>query len=136
MIKKTITFTDYNGIERTENFYFNLTEAELTEMELSTVGGYQQYVQNVIDAKDGPSLIRLFKDLIMRTYGVKSPDGREFRKSEEISRSFAQTEAYSKLFMELATDSKAAADFVNGVVSDDMRRRMTEQNKLTTIPNN
>ena len=136
MIKKTITFIDYNGIERTENFYFNLTEAELTEMELSTVGGYQQYVQNVIDAKDGPSLIRLFKDLIMRTYGVKSPDGREFRKSEEISRSFAQTEAYSKLFMELATDSKAAADFVNGVVSDDMRRRMTEQNKLTTIPNN
>lgn len=136
MIKKTITFTDYNGVERTENFYFNLTEAELTEMELSTVGGYQQYVQNVIDAKDGPSLIRLFKDLIMRTYGVKSPDGREFRKSEEISRSFAQTEAYSKLFMELATDSKAAADFVNGVVSDDMRRRMTEQNKLTTIPNN
>ena len=136
MIKKTITFTDYNGIERTENFYFNLTEAELTEMELSTVGGYQQYVQNVIDAKDGPSLIRLFKDLIMRTYGVKSPDGREFRKSEEISRSFAQTEAYSKLFMELATDSKAAADFVNGVISDDMRRRMAEQNKLTTIPNN
>lgn len=136
MIKKTITYTDYNGVERTENFYFNLTEAELTEMELSMAGGYQQYVQNVIDAKDGPSLIRLFKDLIMRTYGVKSPDGREFRKSEEISRSFTQTEAYSKLFMELATDSKAAADFVNGVVSDDMRRRMAEQNKLTTIPNN
>lgn len=136
MIKKTITFTDYNGVERTEDFYFNLTEAELTEMELSMAGGYQQYVQNVINAMDGPSLIRLFKDLIMRTYGVKSPDGREFRKSDEISRSFAQTEAYSKLFMELATDSKAAADFVNGVVSDDMRRRMAEQNKLTTIPNN
>lgn len=136
MIKKTITFTDYNGVERTEDFYFNLTEAELTEMELSMAGGYQQYVQNVINAMDGPSLIRLFKDLIMRTYGIKSPDGREFRKSDEISRSFAQTEAYSKLFMELATDSKAAADFVNGVVSDDMRRRMAEQNKLTTIPNN
>ena len=136
MIKKTITFTDYNGVERTEDCYFNLTEAELTEMELSMAGGYQQYVQNVINAMDGPSLIRLFKDLIMRTYGIKSPDGREFRKSDEISRSFAQTEAYSKLFMELATDSKAAADFVNGVVSDDMRRRMAEQNKLTTIPNN
>ena len=136
MIKKTITFTDYNGVDRTEDFYFNLTEAELTEMELSMAGGYQQYVQNVINAMDGPSLIRLFKDLIMRTYGIKSPDGREFRKSDEISRSFAQTEAYSKLFMELATDSKAAADFVNGVVSDDMRRRMAEQNKLTTIPNN
>ena len=136
MIKKTITFTDYNGVERTEDFYFNLTEAELTEMELSMAGGYQQYVRNVINAMDGPSLIRLFKDLIMRTYGIKSPDGREFRKSDEISRSFAQTEAYSKLFMELATDSKAAADFVNGVVSDDMRRRMAEQNKLTTIPNN
>lgn len=116
MIKKTMTYIDYNGEERTEDFYFNLSQAELMEMELSTTGGISEMIQNVIKAKDRPAIVKIFKDLVLQSYGEKSPDGKRFMKSKEISNGFAQTEAYSNLFMELATDEKAAADFVNGVV--------------------
>lgn len=118
MLKKTITYTDYNGVSRTEDFYFNLTKAEITEMELSTAGGLGEMLQRIIDAKDTPSLVKVFKDLLLRAYGVKSSDGRRFMKSEEISREFAETEAYSQLFMELATDAQKASDFVNGIVPE------------------
>lgn len=116
MLKKTITYTDYNGNERTETFYFNLTQAEVVEMEMSTNGGMAEMVQRVVDAKDMPSLIKIFKDLVLKAYGEKSLDGKRFVKSEEISTAFSQTEAYSQIFMELATDDKAAADFVNGII--------------------
>lgn len=116
MLKKTIEFVDYNGVTRKEDHYFNFNEAEITEMELSTVGGLSEMINSIIKAQDGPSIMKLFKDIILGAYGVKSPDGREFIKSDELSRKFSQTEAYSKLFMELITDAEAAADFVNGIV--------------------
>ena len=116
MLKKTMTFTDYNGNERTEDFYFNLSKAELSEMELSTAGGLGQMIQDVVSAQDTPRIISIFKDLILKSYGVKSADGRRFIKSKERSMEFAQTEAYSDLFMLLATDEAAATEFVNGIV--------------------
>lgn len=116
MLKKTIEYDDYNGVKRKEDFYFNLTEAELMEMELSTVGGFAEMIQAIVDAKDTPSIVKVFKELILKAYGEKSTDGRRIVKSKEISEAFAQTEAYSKLFMELATDADAATKFVNGIV--------------------
>lgn len=116
MLKKKITYTDYNGTERTEDFYFNLTKAEIMEMELGTNGGLVEMIQRIVDAQDAPSIIKVFKDVILKSYGEKSPDGKRFIKSKEISDAFSQTEAYSQLFMELATDADAAAEFVNGIV--------------------
>lgn len=115
MLTKTITYTDYNGVERTEKFYFNLTEAEVLEMELSKAGGLSDSITKVVEAKDVPTIIKIFKDLILKAYGVKSDDGRKFIKSDELRNDFAQTEAYSKLFMELAFDADKAAEFVNGI---------------------
>lgn len=126
MLEKTITFTDYNGVERTETFSFNLTEAELTEMELTVEGGFSGLVKRITDAKDVPSLIKIFKDLILRSYGVVSPDGRRFIKSDELKTDFSQTEAYSKLFMELATNDVAASDFINGIVPSNIAKKASE----------
>ena len=116
MLKERITFTDYNGVERTEDFYFNLTESETMEMEMLKDGGMAEYCQRIIDSTNVPDLITIFKDLILKSYGEKSQDGRRFVKSKEISDAFSQTEAYSKLFMKLATDATAAAAFVNGII--------------------
>lgn len=115
MICKTITYEDYNGVTRTEDFYFNFTEAEVMEMELGIEGGLSSMAKRIVASKDMPSTIKLFKKLVLDAYGVKSPDGRRFIKNDEVRDGFAQTEAYSKIFMEFATDSKAAADFVNGI---------------------
>ena len=116
MLKKTITYTDYNGTERTEDFYFNLSKAEVMEMEMSTSGGLAEMIERIVAAQDAPAIIKIFKDLVLKAYGVKSPDGKRFIKSEELATAFSQTEAYSILFMELATDADAAAKFVNGIV--------------------
>lgn len=116
MLKKTITYTDYNGSERTEDFYFNLSKAEIMEMEMSTTGGLAEMIKKIVAAQDAPSIIKIFKKLILKAYGEKSPDGKRFIKSDDLSASFSQTEAYSVLFMELATDEEAAAAFVNGIV--------------------
>lgn len=116
MLKKTITYRDFNDNERTEDFYFNLTAAEITEMEMSTTGGLAEMIQQIVKAQDMPAILKVFKDLVLRSYGVKSPDGRRFIKSEEISKEFAQTNAYSQLFMELAGDAEKASAFVNGIV--------------------
>ena len=116
MLKKSITYTDYNGTERTEDFYFNLSKAELMEMEMGTSGGLAEMINKIVAAQDAPAIIKIFKDLVLKAYGEKSPDGKRFIKSEELSQAFAQTEAYSILFMELATDDKAASDFVNGIM--------------------
>lgn len=115
MFKKTVTYTDYDGVERTESFYFNLSEAEIVEMELGTEGGWRERMQRIIDSKDAPTIMREFKKLIMNSYGIKSDDGRRFIKSDDISRDFIQTEAYNQIFMELVTDAKAAAEFANGI---------------------
>lgn len=123
MIKKTITYKDYNDNERTEDFYFNLTKAEVMEMEMSVKGGLAEMIQRIIAAQDQPAIIAMFRDLITRAYGVKSPDGRRFMKSKEITEDFVQTEAFSELYMELATDADAAAKFVNGIVPADMAKQ-------------
>ena len=116
MLKKTLTYTDYDNNVRTEDFYFNLTKAELTEMELSFDGGLSKTLQKVIAAQESSKIVAIFKDLVLKSYGVKSPDGKRFMKSQEIRDSFAQTEAYSDLFMSLATNAAAAAAFVNAIV--------------------
>lgn len=120
MLVKNITYTDYNGNERTEKFYFNLSKAELIEMEYSATGGLAQTIEKIVEAQDGPQIMALFKELILKAYGEKSADGKRFVKSKELSEAFSQTEAYVKLFMELATDAKAASDFVNGLIPDDV----------------
>jgi hypothetical protein len=116
MLKKTITYTDYNGTERTEDFYFNLSKAEILELEMSTSGGFSEKLQRIISAKDTPTLVEIFKDLVLSAYGVKSPDGRKFIKNDEVRNDFKQTEAYSELFMELSTNAEKAAEFVNGII--------------------
>ena len=115
MLKKTITYTDYNDVERTEDFYFNLTKAELMEMEMGAVGGLSGMIEKIVSAKDATAIIKVFKELVLKAYGEKSADGKRFIKSKEISDAFSQTEAYSQLFMELATDADAASKFVNGI---------------------
>lgn len=120
MLKKTITYTDYNGTVRTEDHYFNLSKAELMEMEMGTTGGLAEMIKRIVDAQDAPSIVKIFKELILKAYGVKSADGKRFMKSNDISTEFAQTEAYSILFMELATDADAASAFINGIVPADM----------------
>lgn len=130
MLKKSVTYTDYNGVERTEDFYFNLSKAELMEMELSTTGGLAEMIQKIVAAQDGPAIIKLFKELVLKAYGEKSPDGKRFIKSPEIAEAFSQTEAYSDIFMELATDADAAAKFVNGILPADMAKEAAKQNML------
>lgn len=116
MLKKTITYTDYNGVERKEDFYFNLTKAEIMEMEMSISGGLTEMINRIVAAQDAPAIVKIFKELVLKAYGIKSPDGKRFIKSDELATEFAQTEAYSQLFMELATDADAASAFVNGIV--------------------
>lgn len=127
MIKKTITYVDYNGTERTEDFYFNLTKAELMEMELGHAGGFTEMIQKIINANDTPEIIKVFKMLLLKSYGKKSEDGKRFVKSEELATEFEQTEAYSQLFMELATDDKLASEFINGVVPKDIAAEAAKQ---------
>lgn len=115
MLKKTIKYSDYDGNERTEDFYFNLTKAELTEMEMSHSGGLVKTIESIVATNDSKRIVELFKDLILKAYGEKSLDGKRFIKNQELRDSFSQTEAYSELFMELATNADAAATFVNGI---------------------
>lgn len=132
MLKKIITYTDYNGVERTEPFYFNLSKAELMEMELGVTGGMTEMLDKIIAAKDAPSLMKTFKEIIMKSYGIKSDDGKRLIKSEELSIAFTQTEAYSVLFMELITDDKAAADFVNGIIPNEIQAEVAAQTAQNT----
>lgn len=124
MLSKDIKYTDYNGVEREEKFLFNLSKAELMEMELGTSGGLAEMIKNIVAAQDTPSIIKIFKELVLKAYGEKSPDGKRFIKVDEkgnpLSVAFSQTEAYSNLFMELATNADAAAKFVRGIIPSDI----------------
>lgn len=124
MITKTIKYIDYNGVEREENFLFNLSKAELMEMEMGTTGGLAETIKKIIETQDAPSIIKIFKDLILKAYGEKSADGKRFIKVNDegvpLSIGFSQTEAYSQLFMELATNAEEAAKFVNGIIPADL----------------
>lgn len=123
MLKKEITYTDFNGTERKETFLFNLTKAEIMEMELGVTGGLAEQIQKIVDAQDTPEILKVFKKLVLDAYGVKSDDGKRFIKTQELRDGFAQTEAYSILFMELATDADAAAKFINGIVPADVSQQ-------------
>lgn len=120
MLKKTIKYTDYDGNEREEDFYFNLNKAEVTEMELSKQGGLSEYIKRIVAAQDAPSLVELFKELICKSYGEKSLDGKRFVKSKELTEEFTQTEAYAELFVELASNAEEATKFVNGIMPKNM----------------
>ena len=131
MLKKTITYTDYNGIKRTEDFWFNLNTAEIAEMELGTSGGFTEFINKIINTNDVPAIIKEFKEVILKAYGEKSSDGRRFIKSKEMSVEFSQTEAYSNLFMELATNAVAASAFINGIMSVDINvKKSTNTNEI------
>ena len=123
MLKETIKYTDYNGVERTEDFWFHLSKAELMEWEMGTTGGLTEMIKRIVDAQDAPAIIKIFKELVLKAYGQKSPDGKRFIKSEELATEFSQTEAYSQLFMDLATDADKAAAFVNGIMPSDVAEK-------------
>ena len=138
MYKKTITYEDYNGSTRTEDFYFNLTEAEVTEMQLSVKGGFAEMINNMVKANDLGSLIGIMKEMIIKSYGIKSEDGRRFIKKPEYVEEFTETPAFSALYMELATDEKAAANFINKVMPAkfvaEAEKNAKENSTVTNLP--
>ena len=136
MIKKSIKYVDFDGNERTETFYFNLTKAECMEMELSASGGLESTIQRIIESKDNKMIVDTFKDLILKAYGEKSPDGKYFYKSPEISAKFAATEAYSELFMELSSNAEEASRFFNGIIPQvpEEMKKAVEEKKKAMIP--
>lgn len=134
MLKKTIKYTDYDGNEREEDFYFNLSKPELMEMSLSASGGLDKYIERIIKTQDTAKLIELFKDIIVRSYGVKSDDGKRFIKKPEITEEFTQTEAYSELFMLLSTDDKEAAAFINGIMPKDLIEATNKSSEIKAVP--
>lgn len=130
MLKKTITYTDYNGNSRTEDFWFNFSKAELLEMELSIDGGLSEMIKKISSTQNVPEIAKIFKELVLKSYGEKSADGRRFEKSEEKTREFSQTEAYSVLYMELATNSNKAAEFMEGIIPSDLKSQLDSVPKL------
>lgn len=135
MLKETMTYIDFDGNERTEDFYFNLTEAEVMEFELGTTGGLTKLIEKIVAEKDNKKIIEIFKEIILKAYGVKSLDGKQFIKNEQVRNEFAQTQAYSDLFMKLATDSEAATKFINGIVPPnrpgDHEHKKNNRNSIT-----
>lgn len=115
MLTKTVTYTDYNDTERKMTCYFNLSKAEVIKWQVATPGGMAEHLQRIVEESDPKKLFQLFEELIQISYGIKSADGIRFEKSEEITRAFMQTEAYTNLFMELGTNATAAAEFVKGI---------------------
>ena len=130
MLKRTITYTDYDGVERTEDFYFNLNKAELTSLFNSVSGGLEKQLDQIIKTKDGPRIMENFRKILQLSYGVKSNDGRKFMKSPEIFSDFEATEAYSIIFMELCTDAEAAADFLKGILPKDLAEEVARQQPM------
>lgn len=134
MLKKTIKYTDYNGVERNEDFYFNLTKAEIMEMQMGTTGGFADYIAALVKTQNMPEIVRIFKDIVLKAYGEKSQDGKRFIKTDDnghsLAKAFSETEAFSILYMELATDSKEAAKFINGIVPQDMEISEEKQQEV------
>ena len=126
MLKKTINYNNDNGEQKTKECYFNLSKAEIAEMELEIPGGMAANLKQITEAKDTPSLVKIFKNLILRSYGVKSSEGERFIKNQQVSEAFEQSEASYELFMELATNADSAAEFVNGIIPADLANKVKE----------
>ncbi len=126
MYKETIKYTDYDNNDREEDFYFNLNKAELTEMQMSTEGGLEKRIQKIVSSQNGKEIMALFKEIILKAYGVKSDDGKRFIKNQEVRDEFEQSEAYSELFMKLVTDADAAQKFINGIIPKDIANQIKE----------
>ena len=124
MLKKTVTYKDFNDNPQEDTYYFNLSKSELVELEVEYKEGFGETLQRLIETNDQKSLIAEFKKLILMSYGVKSEDGKRFMKSDELRADFAQTAAYQELFMELAFNDGAAADFIKGIVPAEMSAEM------------
>ena len=124
MIKKTVTYKDYNDVQRTETFYFHFNEAEILDMEMSVEGGFAERVQRIVDAKEQSALLKVIKNFVLDAYGMKSEDGKRFIKNDEVKSAFVECPAYSMIFMELVTNDELAAEFVNGVVPESMKDRL------------
>lgn len=134
MYKITETYTDYDGNQRTEDFYFHLTKAEIMEFDFLQQGGMEKMIEKIISTQDRKSLIEIFKTLVIGAYGEKSMDGRRFMKNDEVKQSFIETEAYSQIFMRLATDAKAASEFINNIIPKDLQGELKkEQEKVVSI---
>ncbi len=116
MFTDTVTYTDFNGVEQTDTLYFNLSKAEILDMEMSVDGGYSEYLEQIVKSEDPNKIMSTFIDIVKKTYGIKSEDGRRFIKSPELVEEFMQTEAYSEFIMKLVSDEDYAAKFVNGVL--------------------
>lgn len=134
MLKKTITYKDYNGIERTEDFYFNLTQTELMKWDLKTPGGLAAKLEKITQKFDVPSLTEFLEDLIDKSYGIKSEDGVRFIKDPDLSKMFRQTEAYDQLFIELFSNEKKTSDFINGILPKELLEKAKEQNANVSKP--
>lgn len=134
MLKKTITYKDYNDVERTEDFLFNLTQTELMKWDLKTPGGLAAKLEKITQKFDVPSLTEFLEDLIDKSYGIKSDDGVRFIKDPKLSEMFRQTEAYDQLFTELFSNEKKTADFINGILPKDLLEKAKEQNTNVSKP--
>jgi hypothetical protein len=119
MLKKTIKYTNFLGNEVEDTLFFNLSQDELMEMELSKEGGLSSTIQRIVDTQDTPKIIAMFKDILLKSYGEVSEDGKRFIKNDQLREEFQQSKAYSELFMELATDADAATKFIEGVIDID-----------------
>lgn len=120
MLKLTRTYTDFDGNERTEDCYFNLTKSELLQMETMADGGLEKKIQKIINSKDQAQIMNIFKDILLKSFGIKSDDGKRFRKSDEIRAEFEESPLFDMIFMELATDAEAAEKFIKGIIPKDM----------------
>lgn len=138
MLKKTVTYVDFNGLERTEDFYFNLTKSELLQWEYSVEGGLAEILDKIVKSKEASKLIGYFKEIVLKAYGRKSDDGRRFEKSDAISEEFSQTPAYDEIYMELFMDEDAASAFIKGILpdgfNDDFEKSLSELEKSRELP--
>lgn len=132
MLKRNITYEDFNGETITETFYFNISKPELVELDVEHKEGFESWINSIIKAEDNKTLVNMFKQIVLLAYGQKSEDGKRFIKSDQLREEFTQTNAYNELFMELATDDKAAVQFLIGVLPKDIAGEVEKQASETT----
>lgn len=133
MFKKTVTYPDFNGVERTEDYFFNITKTDLSEMQMSQPGGLKGFLERIIAAKNEAEIMAMFKELVVKSYGEKSPDGRYHIKSPAVQEMFTYSPAYDIIYMELATDEIAAAAFIKGIIPPDVAVELEKETTLKVV---